>query len=149
MARRDDWDYTMSQLNASELADLWSSIRSTPCYRDASGELRAWTDLLAAVAARDAPEIVSKGTVVLERSSLLTTDELAYLTTVMASAYIHIGQMAQARNLVTTLWNRLDHSGELYLSLRELRALALAGDNSALAQARASGRSDETGVNGL
>jgi spermidine synthase len=140
---------TATYLNASELADLWSSIRSTPCYRDASGELRAWTDLLAAVAARDAPQIVSKGTLLLERPSLLSTDELAYLTTVMASAYLHIGQTAQARNLVTELWNRLDHAGELSLSLRELHALVLAGDNAALAQERSGGRSGETGVNGL
>ncbi len=140
---------TATYLNASELADLWSNIRSTPCYRGASGELRAWADLLAAVASRDAPEILSKGTLVLEHSSVLSTDELTYLTTVMASAYLRIGQMAQARNLVTALWNRLDHAGELSLSLRELQALVLAGDNAALAQVRPGSRSDEKGVNGL
>jgi spermidine synthase len=140
---------TATYLNPSELADVWSGIRSTPCYRDASGEHRAWADLLAAVAARNAAEIVTQGTRLLERPSSLSRDDLTYLTTVMASAYLRMGEMPQARTLLAAQWDRLDHAGELSLSLRELQALALAGDNTALAQARAGNRRDETSVNGL
>jgi spermidine synthase len=142
-ARNIGW-MTATYLNPSELADVWSSIRSTACYRDASGDHRVWADLLAAVAARDAAEIVSQGTLLLERPPSLSTDELTYLTTVMASAYLGMGQTAQARGLLAATWNRLDHAGELSLSLRELRALVLAGDRAALAQTRARSRSDET-----
>jgi hypothetical protein len=148
-AARNVGAMTATYLNPSELADVWSNIRSTPCYRDASGEHRAWADLLAAVAARNAAEIVTQGTRLLERSASLSTDDLTYLTTVMASAYLRMGQRSQARSLLSAQWDRLDHAGELYLSLRELRALVLAGDNTALAQARAGSRSDETRVNGL
>ena len=139
---------TAAYLNPSELADVWSSIRSTPCYRDASGEHKAWADLLAAVAARNAAEIVTQGTQLLERPSSLSKDDLTYLTTVMASAYLRMGQMPQARSLLAAQWNRLDHAGELSLSLRELQALVLAGDNAHLVQAQAGSRSDETSVNG-
>jgi len=148
-AARNVGAMTATYLNPSELADVWSNIRSTPCYRNASGEHRAWADLLAAVAARNAAEIVTQGTRLLERSASLSTDDLTYLTTVMASTYLRMGQMSQARSLLSAQWDRLDHAGELYLSLRELRALVLAGDNAALAQARAASRSDETRVNGL
>jgi hypothetical protein len=140
---------TATYLNPSELADVWSSIRSTPCYRDASGEHRAWADLLAAVAARNAAEIVTQGTRLLERPSTQSSDDLTYLTTVMASAYLGMGQMSQARSLLATQWNRLNHAGELSLSLRELQALVLAGDNADLVQSRAGGGSSETRVNGL
>jgi hypothetical protein len=148
-AARNVGAMTATYLNPSELAGVWSSIRSTACYRDASGEYRAWADLLAAVAARNAAEIVTQGTRLLERPATLSKDDLTYLTTVMASAYFRMGQMPQARSLLAAQWDRLDHAGELSLSLRELRALALAGDNAALAQARAGSRSDETRVNGL
>ena len=92
---------------------------------------------------------MTQGTRLLERSASLSRDDLTYLTTVMTCAYLRIGQMSQARRLLSAQWDRLDHAGELYLSLRELRALVLAGDNATLAQARAGSRSDETRVNGL
>jgi hypothetical protein len=139
---------TAAYLNPSELADVWSSIRSAPCYRDASGEHKAWADLLAAVAARNATEIVTQGTRLLERPSSQSKDDLTYLTTVVASAYLGMGQMPQARTLLAAQWNRLDHAGEFSLSLRELQALVLAGDNASVAQARAGSRS-ETTVSGL
>jgi predicted membrane-bound spermidine synthase len=148
-AARNVGAMTATYLNPSELADVWSSIRSTPCYRDASGEHRAWADLLAAVAARNAAEIVTQGTRLLERPSTQSSDDLTYLTTVMASAYLGMGQMSQARSLLATQWNRLNHAGELSLSLRELQALVLAGDNADLVQSRAGGGSSETRVNGL
>jgi predicted membrane-bound spermidine synthase len=125
---------TASYLSPAELADVWSSIRSTPCYRDASGPHRVWADLLAAVAARNASEIVMLGARLLETSSSLSRDERTYLTTVVATGYTRLGQMRQARDLLTVQWDRLDHAGELALSLRELRALAQTGDNPPLAR---------------
>ncbi len=148
-AARNIGAMTATYMNPSELTDVWSSIRSTPCYRDASGDHKTWADLLAAVAARNAAEIVTQGRRLLERPSALSTDDLTYLTTVMASAYFRLGQMPQAHALLAAQWNRLDHAGELSLSLRELLALVLARDNTPLAQARAGGRGDETSVNGL
>jgi spermidine synthase len=126
---------TATYLNPSELADVWSTVRSTPCYRDASGEHRTWADLLAAVAARNAAQILTQGTRLLERPAALSTDELTYLTTVMASAYLGVGQVPQARALLAAQWNRLDHAGELSFSLRELLALVLARDDAPLAHA--------------
>jgi hypothetical protein len=116
---------TATYLNPSELADIWSSIRSTPCYRDASGEHKTWADLLAAVAARNAAEIVTQGTRLLARPAALSTEDLTYLTTVTASAYLRVGQQPQALALLAAQWNRLDHAGELSLSLSELLALAV------------------------
>jgi spermidine synthase len=121
---------TANYLNPSELADVWSSIRSTPCYRDARGEHRTWADLLAAVAARNAAQILTQGTRLLERPSALSTDDLTYLTTAMASAYLRVGQVPQARALLAAQWNRLDHAGELSFSLSELLALVSARDDA-------------------
>jgi len=146
-AARNIGAMTATYLNPSELADVWSSIRSTPCYRDASGGHRAWADLLAAVAARDAAQIVTQGTRLLERPAALSTDELTYLTTVTASAYLGVGQVPQARALLVAQWNRLDHAGELSFSLRELLALVLARDNAPLAHTRAGSRGDQISVN--
>jgi hypothetical protein len=66
----------------------------------------------------------------------------------MASAYLRLGAMPQARELLAVQWDRLDHEGELALSLRELRALAQAGDNPALARSRPAGSAGEAGAHG-
>jgi spermidine synthase len=118
---------TASYLNPSELVDIWSSIRSTPCYRDVSGPHRLWVDLLAVVAARDAAQIVTLGTRLLESPSNLSTDDRTYLTTVTAAAYLGMGQTFQARELLAAQWDRLDHNGELAFSLGELFTLASSG----------------------
>jgi hypothetical protein len=83
----------------------------------------------------------------LERPAALSTDELTYLTTAMASAYLGVGQVPQARALLAAQWDRLDHAGELSFSLRELLALVLARDNAPLARARAGSRGDQISVN--
>jgi len=140
---------TASYLSPSELADVWSSIKSTPCYRAADGEHKAWADLLAAVAARDAAEIVSQGTRMLERPSDLSSNDVTYLTTAMASAYLGQGQSAQARSLLSAQWTHLDHGGDLSLALRELLTLALSAANPVAPHAQSGNRVEETGVNGL
>jgi spermidine synthase len=139
---------TAAYLRPTELADVWNNIRSATCYREASGEHRAWADLLAAVAARNGAEIVAQGAQLLDQPSSLSMDDLTYLTTAMASAYVGMGQMPQARSLLTTQWDRLNHAGELSFSLLALRALILAGDYSDLVHARAGSPSDVTGMSG-
>jgi hypothetical protein len=118
---------TASYLDPTELADMWNNIKATPCYRDTSGEHKAWADLFAVVAARDPQEIVSQGKRLLERPSPLTRNDLTYLTSTMAAAYIRTGQMENARNLLAAQWDRLDFAGDFSLSLREMQALAVAG----------------------
>src|SRR5262249_32006961 len=125
---------TASYLNPTELAGVWSSIRSTPCYRDASGPHKAWADLLAAVGAPDVAEMVRIGAPMLQSASL-SKDERTYLTTVLATGYVRVGQMPQARNLLVSQWTQLDHRGEFALSLTELLALAMA-DTQTLASSR-------------
>ena len=124
--------WTAAYLAPSELADLWSSIKSTPCYRDASGTHKVWADLLAAVAARNTADIVTLGKRLLETHSALAQDELTYLTTVLATAYVRMGQTSEALGLLNAGWSQLDHSGELALPLDALRALARVGGNDTL-----------------
>lgn len=127
---------TASYLNPAELAKLWTSIRSMPCYRDASGPHKGWADLLAAVADRDAPEVAALGAHLLEASSSLSRDERTYITSALATAYVRLGKMSEARDLLAAQWDELDHAGELGLSLRELLALAKAGGNPTFARRR-------------
>ena len=68
----------------------------------------------------------------------------SFLVTAMSTAYVHLGQLPQARELLITQWDKLDHRGEFALSLRELLALAQPGDHPALA----GGRSTDAGVHG-
>jgi len=127
---------TASYLNPAELAEIWSSIRSTPCYRDAAGPHKAWADVLATVAAQNAAEMVRLGAPLLETASSLTTDERTYLTVAVATGYVRLGQLPQAHDLLASQWEQLNHGGEFALSLRELLALAQAGDNPSLAGPR-------------
>ena len=134
LAARNVGAMTATYLSPSELAELWSSVRSTPCYRETSGPHKAWADLLAAVATRNTAEIVARGTPLLEPASSLSRDERTYLASVLATAYIGSGDMQQARTLLAAQWDELDHGGELSLSLRALQALAQVGDRPALAR---------------
>jgi predicted membrane-bound spermidine synthase len=141
VAARNVGTMTASYLSPVELADVWSSIRATPCYRDVSGPHKVWADLLAAVAARDAAQSVTIGARLLETTSSISKDERTYITTVVATAYVRLGRLPQARELLTAQWNQLDHGGELALSLNELLALAQAGDHPALADRQLTGTS--------
>ena len=134
---------TAAYLGTDELAELWSNIRSTPCYRDVNGPHRAWADLLAAVAARNAQAIVAQGAQLMDRSSSLSRDERTYLTSALASAYVRLGEMRQAGELLTRQWNQINHEGEFGLSFDELRALAPGSDGTALAHSRAQNSSTD------
>ncbi|HTL19943.1 MAG TPA: fused MFS/spermidine synthase [Steroidobacteraceae bacterium] len=130
---------TATYLSIAELADLWSNIRSTPCYRDVDGPHKAWADLLAAVAARNAKEIASGAAQLMAASPAPSPEERTYLTSALASAYLRLGQTRQADELLARQWDQLDHRGEFGLSLNELRALAQVSDNRTLADGRAAG----------
>ena len=65
-------------------------------------------------------------------------DDLTYLTTVMVTAYIRMGDTAQARNLLMGQLSRLDWGGQFSLALRELFALTRTGEAPGPAQIGAS-----------
>jgi spermidine synthase len=130
---------TAPYLSPSELADIWSYIKSTPCYREGSGETKAWTDVLAAISARNFSEIVMLGSRLLEPPSSLSKDDLSYLTTAMATGYIRLGETSQARNLLMAHLGSLDWEGPSSLPLRGLLALARKGAGPGLAGGREQG----------
>jgi spermidine synthase len=123
-------------LSPTELTEVWHRIKETPCYREATGNQREWADLLAAVGARDAGEIVTLGAQLMRQPEALGKGDLTYLATVVASALLRRGEADKARTLLSSLWKELDHSGPLALSLQELLALALSGDGGAVGATR-------------
>ena len=62
----------------------------------------------------------------------------------MSTAYVRLGELPQARELLMTQWDKLNHGGEFALSLRELLALAQPGGHPALAGSRPT----EAGIHG-
>jgi hypothetical protein len=116
-------DETAAYLDPAELGSIWRWVQSSPCYRDATGADKAWVDLWAAIARRDAPAIVGLGTELLSPRSAESDRELAYLTTVTAAADVGMGEGARARALLQAEWNRFDHTGPFDFPLRELRAM--------------------------
>jgi len=59
---------------------------------------------------------------------------------VLATGYVRLGELPQARDLLVSNWDQLDHGGEFALSLKELLALAADGQR-ALASSRPAGAS--------
>ena len=78
----------------------------------------------------------------METPASLSRDERTYLTSALASAYVRLGEMPRAGDLLTKQWDQLDHRGDFGLSLKELRALAQANDNPALAHRQHDSGSD-------
>jgi spermidine synthase len=116
-------DETTPYLNSAEIGEIWQKIVSNPCYREATGEHKSWTDLSAAIAQRNAPQIVKVGTELLGSPLPKSADDVAYLTTVSVAAYVHLGDIAHARSLLQAQWPRIDHTGRFEFALRDLRAL--------------------------
>jgi hypothetical protein len=128
-------DDTTAYLNSAELEEIWNWIVSSPCYRAARDEDKAWADLLAAIAHRNAPQIVKLGTELLRSPSTMSDDDLAYLTTVTVAAGIRMGDIAQARSLLQVQWPRFNHAGSRFeFALRDLRALTRLADAAKIAQ---------------
>jgi hypothetical protein len=116
-------DDTAPYLNPGELEGIWNKVSSSACYREVTGEQRAWADLLAAIAQRNAPDIVRLGHELLGSDSSKPDEDLAYLTTVTAVAHVRMGQTDQARSLLQAQWHRFNHTGKFDLALRELSAM--------------------------
>jgi spermidine synthase len=128
-------DSTANFLSPPELADVWGKIRSSACYRGLGGDDKAWVDLLSAVAARDAQEIVRLGAPLLQSPTFAAKDKRDYLATATGAAYVRLGQAPQALRLLGSQWHRLDEGGDYGLALRQLIALTLPQSGEALVQA--------------
>jgi hypothetical protein len=98
-------------------------VKSSPCYRQATGTSKSWVDLWAAIARRDSPAIVGLGTGLLAPPSADSDSELAYLTTVIAAAEVRMGERTRAQSLLRAQWGRFDHAGQFDFPLRELNAM--------------------------
>jgi hypothetical protein len=119
-------DQTAAYLNSGELEPLWTSVLSSPCYREVGAGPDAWVDLYAAIARRSAPDIVRLGTGLLGSGAANSDSEVAYLTTVTAAAYVNLGRDAEAHALLENQWPRFNHAGAFEFALRDLRALTVA-----------------------
>jgi hypothetical protein len=117
-------DTTAAYLAADELQPIWLRIRSSPCYQEANSVRRAWADLWAAIAQRDAARIAQLGTGLLASPDVDLEDDLTYLTVVSAAARIRAGDRGAARQLLDTQWPRIHHDGKFAFALLDLRAIA-------------------------
>jgi hypothetical protein len=116
-------DQTAAYLNSVELEPLWASILSSPCYREVGADQDAWVDLYAAIARRNASDIVRLGTGLLASGAAHSDGQVAYLTTITAAAYVNLGRDAEAHALLQSQWSRFNHAGPFEFALRDLRAL--------------------------
>jgi hypothetical protein len=122
MAVQNISDFTATYLTPTELEGIWNKVKSSPCYQSVTTEQKTRVELLAAISRRDAPNIAKFGTDLLGRQASNSGADLAYLSTVTAAAYIRMGQIAPAHNLLEEHWDKIDHSGPYRLSLFSLRA---------------------------
>jgi spermidine synthase len=120
-------DQTAAYLNSGELEPLWASILSSPCYRQVGADQDAWVDLFAAIAHRNAPDIVRLGTGLLASGAARSDSDVAYLTTVTAAACVNLGREREAHALLQNQWSRFNHAGPFEFALRDLRALTEPG----------------------
>jgi spermidine synthase len=116
-------DLTSTYLSSSELEGVWQRVVASPCYREVAGEHRSWADLFAAVSRRDAREIVTIGTQLLESPEPRSTDERAYLMTLTAAADVGLGQPAKAADLLQAKLSSIGDPGRYSLPLQELMAM--------------------------
>jgi hypothetical protein len=70
---------------------------------------------------------VKFGTILLEPHTSNSDADLAYLTAVTAAAYIRLGQLAPARNLLKEQWSQIRQPGIYEFPLVNLIALTQAG----------------------
>jgi spermidine synthase len=126
-------DLTAAYLNAVELEAIWTKITSSPCYRAAAAEQKTWVDLFAAIARRNSSDIVKFGNDLLGSPAPITEDDLAYLTTITAAAYIQMDQIEQARSLLREQTKKLNRSESYRFPLANLLALTKSDTRGALA----------------
>jgi spermidine synthase len=115
-------DATAPYLSVAELDALWRRITSGACYHLASGEHRAWVDLMAAIAYRNSLAIMQIGSELLASPSVLSDDEIGYLLTVTVAACVREGDRTHGRSLLQAGWPRVDQKGRFAFALRDLQA---------------------------
>jgi predicted membrane-bound spermidine synthase len=123
-------DQTAAYLTPLELEPLWASISSSPCYHAVGTDQDAWVDLFAAIAQRNAPDIVRLATGLLASGAVHSDSQVAYLTTVTAAAYVDLGREAQAHAFLQEQWPRFNHAGLFEFALLDLRALTEPGSHA-------------------
>ncbi len=126
-------DMTSAYLTPGELTQIWDRVRATPCYRQVAGEHHTWADLFAAIAQRDAARIGPLGAGLLDPARSPTREEVAYLTTITAAAYLRTGEPERAGALLKAQAVRLDQPGQFALPLRELVELSRSRPATSLA----------------
>jgi spermidine synthase len=128
IAVRNISDRTAAYLTATELEGIWNKITSSPCYRAAATEQKTWVDLFAAIALRNSSDIVRLGGNLLGSPAPITEEDLAYLTTITATAYIQTDQIAQAHSLLLQEQSKkLNRSESYWFPLANLMALTQPG----------------------
>jgi len=128
MAVRNISDRTAAYLSAAELQGIWNKITSSACYRAAAEEEKTWVDLFAAIALRNSSDIVRLGSSLLGSPARISEEDLAYLTTVTAAAYIRMDRIAQAHGLLLQEQSKkLDRSDSYWFPLADLSALTQPG----------------------
>jgi len=123
MAARNISDRTAAYLNAGELEPIWNKVTSSPCYRTAAAVPKKWVDLFAAIARRNSIDTVRFGNDLIGSLTPISQSDLAYLTTVTAAAYIQLGQIAQAHDLLEEQSKKLDRSESYWFPLVNLMTL--------------------------
>ena len=109
---------------------------TSACYRAASPDQTTWVELYAAIARRNSSDIVKFGNGLLGSHAPITEDDLAYLTTVMATTYVRMGQVASARSLLTEQMGRMHQLGQYEFPLANLVALTRLNSPASLTEAR-------------
>ncbi len=117
-------DATTPYLSGSELEGMWTSVAASPCYRESSDGPRQWADLLAAVARRDAGAIVRSGRLVLAHAEPLQLEEAEYIVTALAAAYLQLGDVVRAREVLASSPPPDSLHLAYRLPLKQLQALA-------------------------
>jgi spermidine synthase len=115
-------DLTTPYLMPADLRPMWTEILAGACYRETSGSQRLWADLTAAVSTRDGASIAQTGAMLL--GGQMSATERSYLVTALSAAQIRLGRVHEARQLLETTWDSLDHSQVYALPLAQLMAIA-------------------------
>jgi spermidine synthase len=134
-AARHISDRTAAYLSAVELEAIWNRITSSLCYRAAAVEQKKWVDLFAAIAHRNSSDIVKIGSDLIGSPAPVTEADLAYLTIVTADAYIRMGQVAPAHDVLKEQSKKLNRAESYWFPLIELLVLTQSGQQGALASA--------------
>src|SRR5690606_9299229 len=105
-------------LTSQELVDLWTAVRSTPCYREYPGAHRNWADLLAGIALRDTAEIARAAEEL--RPETLNNEERTFVTLAAAAVALNSGASKEATQVLAEIWNQNQYPRFYELSLRQL-----------------------------